>query len=104
MKKLINIENNNQCENKKWGFNWVNEILEEGECDNNHDCCFETNHNHSKIRSKAEDKIYNDATGCGVDVCKIHLDYVNYWLDGIDDLKSWNSKIVYGSLGRRYGG
>ena len=101
---MIDIENNNQCENKKWGVNSKG-ILEEGGCDN-HLCCFETNNNHSKINSKGEDKMYNDTTGvgCGVDVCKVAFDSVNYWVDGINDLTSWNSKISYDASGRRYGG
>ena len=104
LKKLMDIENNNQCENKKWGVNSKG-ILEEGECDDNHRCCFETNNNHLNIKSKGEDIIYNNKTslGCGADVCKIHLDAANHWVSGINDLKSWNSKIVY-YYGIRYGG
>ena len=80
-------------------------ILEVGECENKHWCCFETNNNHSRVKGKGEDKIYNDITdfGCGVDVCKVHLDYVDYYVDGIHDLESWKSKINY-FYGRRYGG
>ena len=65
LKKLTDIENNNQCENKKWGVNYKNGSLEEGECDDNNDCCFETNNNHSKIKSKCENNIYNAKTGVG---------------------------------------
>ena len=105
MKQLIEIGNNNQCENKKWGVNYEG-ILNEGECDiDNHDCCFEASTNHSRIKSIEEHKIYNDTfgEGCGVDVCKIHLDSVNYWKrDEVYDLKSWNSKVYDGPV--RHGG
>ena len=80
-------------------------ILEEGECDG-HNCCFETNNNHSKIKIKGQDKIYDDTTGvgCGVGVCKIHLDSIINRHDEIHDFKSWNSKISYDHAGRRDGG
>ena len=91
----MDIENSNQCENKKWFLNY-DRNLEEGEYDYKL-CCFETNNNHSKIKRKAGEKIYNGETGvgCGFDVYKVHLDYVDNWVDGIHDLISWNSKIVY---------
>ena len=98
LKKLIGKENNTQCENKKWGVNKHNGLIEEGECVNkNHFCCFETKNKNSKIKSKGEDKMYNNTTGvgCGVDVCKIHLDYVKEYANGIHDLKSWKSKRGY---------
>ena len=106
LKRLIDMEKNNQCENKKWGVNYDNNTLDEGECGNKtHFCCFETKYNHSKNKSKGEDKIYDNITGigCGVDVCKIHLGYVNEHVDGIYDLKSWNS-VIGDSFGIRYGG
>ena len=110
LEKLINIDNSNQCENKKWVVNSSQINLEEDRCDYyNHDrykCCFETRNNDSKNKSKGEYEIYNDATGlgCGIDVCKIHLNFFNkYNISGIHDLKSWNAKIAY-TAGRRLGG
>ena len=101
LEKINDIEKFNQCEDKKWGMNWRKGILEEGECDNNHDCCFELKDNRSNIKSNGERKIYNDITGigCGVDVCKVHLDYLDR--HGIHDFKSWKSNITYDKF---YGG
>ena len=32
---------------------------------------------------------------CGLDSCKVHLDYLHYKVDGIHDLNSWQSKIAF---------
>ena len=104
LKKMSDIENNKQCESKKWGVNTGSSSI--GECAYNNLCCLETNNNNSKTKSKNENKIYNDTigVGCGVDVCKVHLDYVNNRVDGTHDLTSWSLKIVYDNAGRRFGG
>ena len=40
---------------------------------------------------------------CGMDSCKLHLDYLHYRVDGMHDLHSWSSKSgVFG--GQRIGG
>ena len=87
-------------------------ILEEGECDYSpfrytHNCCFKTINNHSKINSIGEnmifDKVFSTGVGCDVDICKIHLDYVSHWVDGVHDVKSWKSKLHF-YRGVRLGG
>ena len=62
MNKLVEIENEDTCENQKWvvGYSFpepgvLDVILEEGECDHNHNCCFETKNKTSQIEGK-EDK------------------------------------------------
>ena len=50
--------------------------------------------------------IIGDTKGvdCGMDTCKIHLDYLHYNVDGMNDLQSWQTNIGY-LLGRvRVGG
>ena len=107
LNKLFDIESNEQCENKKWGVDIDNGSLVEGKCDiYYHNCCFETNNNHSKIKRNGKDKIYSDITGvgCGFDVCKIYLNSVIKWVDDIYDLESWKLTIDYDFYGVRVGG
>ena len=40
---------------------------------------------------------YRKGVDCGMDTCKIHLDYLHYWVDGMNDLQSWQTKIRYSS-------
>ena len=40
---------------------------------------------------------------CGINTCKIHLDYLHYYIDGMHDLQSWKTKISYNG-GVRVGG
>ena len=41
---------------------------------------------------------------CGMDTCKIHLDYLHYYVDGMNDLQSWQTKIGYRKGRIRVGG
>ena len=46
----------------------------------------------------------NKGVDCGMDTCKIHLDYYHYDVDGMHDLQSWQTNIGY-YIGRiRVGG
>ena len=40
---------------------------------------------------------------CGLDSCKLHLDYLHHRIDGMHDLKSWQTKTVYWSAIRAGG-
>ena len=59
LNKLVEIENKDTCENKKWGVGYsflvpgvLDVTLEEGGCDINHNCCIETKNRLSKIGTK----------------------------------------------------
>ena len=41
---------------------------------------------------------------CGMDTCKIHLDFLHHYVDGMNDLQSWQTKITYGGGRVRVGG
>ena len=47
----------------------------------------------------------NKGGSCGLDTCKIHLDYLHYQVDGIHDMQSWQMKIEhFFASGARVGG
>ena len=46
----------------------------------------------------------NKGVDCGLDTCKMHLDYLHYRVDGIHDLQSWQMDTTYFSGRVRVGG
>ena len=50
--------------------------------------------------------IIGDGKGvdCGMNTCKIHFDYLHYYIDGMHDLQSWHTKIGYVNGRARVGG
>ena len=124
LNKLLDIEDENRCENKKWAVGYkTNGSLEEGECDKNHYCCFETKNYLDKIENESNDKMYDKCrgymfptihnpwfkynggpgSGCGFDVCEIYLDTIRQSSNKLIDLKSWRSEVGYDNE-IRYGG
>ena len=47
------------------------------------------------------DKLDSD---CGLDSCKVHLDYLHYWADGMHDLHSWSLNNGYAFKKQKVGG
>ena len=56
MNKFHETESRKSCKNQKWGVNGYGNLIE-GECRNNHFCCFETHNNNLKIENNDEDKM-----------------------------------------------
>ena len=57
------------------------------------------------LKPKDVEKVGDRKGGdCGMDTCKIHLDFLHYWVDGLHDLQSWRTTIVYQRGRIRVGG
>ena len=92
--KLLEQENEKECEESKWRLK--NGILEEGKCRSESfwgsirsDCCFE-----------AKNQTLEMNQNCGVDVCKVHLEGLEYYFKNLD---LWKIKTTYWS-GKKIGG
>ena len=86
--KYLEMENEYQCSHSKWAVH-ENGSLTEGKCDK-HACCFETKNTTSTLNRD-----------CGLDVCKVHLDFLRPL--GVKDLDSWKTASP-GFTGRQLGG
>ena len=75
----IESESINQCKNKKWRVYW-NGSLEDGECEREHDCCFETKKKDSKMNHNSEE---------GTKTIQIHPDILincdEYYLNDVSN-------------------
>ena len=86
--KLLELESRNECDDSKWRV-YGNGTLEEGKCrsesfwgsEKRSHCCFETKSQKSEMNQN-----------CGVDVCSLHLEVLEYYLKNLD---LWKIKTTY---------
>ena len=90
----LNVKYKGKCEQEKWGA-YFNGSLVKGECDSRKmKCCFDLGVNSLNM---------SDYKECGVDACKIHLDYFG-GRTNIKSVQDWKTKIDFYLDYRKVGG
>ena len=98
--KLLELENRNGCDDSKWNVLWnphIGSTLKEGKCLRKMTkegdwsvCCFETKNQTSEMNKR-----------CGLDVCKVHFEWVGKYFGNLD---VWKTKNIYESGATKIGG